>query len=76
METEKIYEKSVNETIKLLDFICETTDETEFKKIKKLAKFFIEKQIQNLYMIDQRYYKEYSNMLHNQLIFINELETI
>ena len=40
---------------------------------KNFIKYIIEQHINNAYMIDQRYYKEYINLYTDMLLNLNEL---
>jgi hypothetical protein len=70
METanEKV-NKKLYEIIKEIDNL--NTD--NWQKEKELIKYIIQQHINNSYMIDIRYYKEYTNFWHEVLINLNEL---
>jgi hypothetical protein len=66
MENEKAIEK-------LTSVILETQEVPTWEQQKILIKYIIEQHINNAYMIDQRYYKEYINLYHDMLTNLNEL---
>jgi hypothetical protein len=69
MENEKAITKIWEIILKLDDFNSAANWESE----KKFIKYIIEQHINNAYMIDQRYYKEYINLYHDMLTNLNEL---
>lgn len=58
---------------KVTSLILQTTDITTWEQEKILIKNIIQEHINNAYMIDQRYYKEYINLYHDMLIIVNQL---
>ena len=58
---------------KLTSLILETQEVPTWEQQKILIKYIIEQHINNAYMIDQRYYKEYINLYHDMLTNLNEL---
>jgi len=40
---------------------------------KEFIRYMIQQHINNSYMIDVRYYKDYTNLYHEMLIILNEL---
>ena len=69
MENEKAIKKIWEMIQKLDDCNLSANWESE----KELIKYIIEQHINNAYMIDQRYYKEYINLYHDMLFNLNEL---
>lgn len=63
-------EKAMNKLTKL---VMMTNHFNTWEYQKKAIKSIIDKHINNAYMIDQRYYKEYINLYHDMLIMLNEL---
>ena len=61
--------KKLFEIIKEIDNL----NADNWQKEKELIKFIIQQHINNSYMIDIRYYKEYTNFWHEVLINLNEL---
>jgi hypothetical protein len=58
---------------KLYSLILETQEVPTWEQQKTIMKYIIEQHINNSYMIDQRYYKEYINLYHDMLTNLNEL---
>lgn len=58
---------------KLYSLILETQEVPTWEQQKTIMKYIIEQHINNAYMIDQRYYKEYINLYHDMLTNLNEL---
>jgi hypothetical protein len=46
---------------------------SNWEKEKNLIRYIIQQHINQSYMIDVRYYKEYTNFWHEVLIILNEL---
>jgi hypothetical protein len=58
---------------KLRSFMKLTQETKTWEQQKIIIKYMIQEHINNAYMIDQRYYKEYINLYHDMLINLNEL---
>jgi len=58
---------------KLMELIIITYDIHGWTNQKKCITDLIQQHINNAYMIDQRYYKDYVNLYHDILIELNEL---
>lgn len=58
---------------KLLSLILLTQEIPIWEQQKTIIKYMIEQHINNAYMIDQRYYKEYINLYTDMLLNLNEL---
>jgi len=58
---------------KLKSLILQTQEIPSWEQQKTIIKYMIEQHINNAYMIDQRYYKDYINLYHDMLLNLNEL---
>jgi len=68
-----LHEKASEKLFEIINQIAEATNFNDWKKEKELIKFIIQQHINNSYMIDVRYYKEYTNLYHEILIIVNDL---
>jgi len=58
---------------KLRELIYAITEIESWDQQKQALRYIIQQHINNAYMIDQRYYKEYINLYHDILTELNEI---
>ena len=58
---------------KLRELIYAITEIESWEQQKQALRYIIQQHINNAYMIDQRYYKEYINLYHDMLTELNEI---
>ena len=68
-----LHEKASEKLFEIIKQVDEATNFNDWKKEKELIKFIIQQHINNSYMIDVRYYKNYTNLYHEMLIIVNDL---
>lgn len=69
---EKFTEKASKKLFEIIREI-EKLNIDSWEKEKELIRYMIQQHINQSYMIDVRYYKEYTNLWHEVLITLNEL---
>jgi hypothetical protein len=58
---------------KLRELIYAMPEIDSWEQQKQALRYIIQQHINNAYMIDQRYYKEYINLYHDILTELNEI---
>ena len=58
---------------KLRELIYAMPEIDSWEQQKQALRYIIQQHINNAYMIDQRYYKEYINLYHDMLTELNEI---
>jgi hypothetical protein len=58
---------------KLRELIYAITEIDSWEQQKQALRYIIQQHINNAYMVDQRYYKEYINLYHDMLTELNEI---
>jgi hypothetical protein len=66
-------EKALTKVAELLMELEKTDSFSSWEKEKEFLIYIIQQHINQSYMIDIRYYKEYTNFWHEVLIILNEL---